>query len=92
MIKEKIKSEQNILIMLAFFSISQGIWENFKQLWLQSNNMNVTQISKILSFASIMCAVILILFANKISLNKIKSVLNFCVLMKIITLIRTIYF
>lgn len=32
---KNIKSENQILIMLAFFSISMGLWENFRQLWLQ---------------------------------------------------------
>lgn len=34
---KKIKDENKILIMLALFSISIGLWENFRQLWLQSN-------------------------------------------------------
>lgn len=30
---KKIKNENQILIMLAFFSISVGLWGNFRQLW-----------------------------------------------------------
>jgi len=41
--KNGIKDETKILIMLAFFSISMGLWNNFRQLWLQSNNMNVSE-------------------------------------------------
>lgn len=37
----KLKKENKILIMLAFYSISLGIWNNFKQLWLQDNNLDV---------------------------------------------------
>ena len=40
----KIKEENKILIMLAFFSISVGLWENFRQLWLQDNNFAITNI------------------------------------------------
>ncbi len=36
---KKIKNENQILIMLAFFSISVGLWGNFRQLWLQDNNL-----------------------------------------------------
>ena len=46
---KKIKDENKILIMLAFFSISRGLWENFRQLWLQDNNFTVTGISNIIS-------------------------------------------
>lgn len=83
---KKIKDENKILIMLAFFSISKGIWENFRQLWLQDNNLNVTQISRILSIAAICCVVALIVFSKKLSLNRIKSVLSFSIIMKAICL------
>lgn len=71
----KLKDENKILVMLAFFSISKGLWENFRQLWLQDNNLDVTQISQILSIASLCCVIALIVFSKKLSLNKIKSVL-----------------
>lgn len=44
-ILNKFKNENKILLMLAFFSISKGLWENFRQLWLQDNNLNATEIS-----------------------------------------------
>lgn len=81
------KVENKILIMLAFFSISKGLWENFKQLWLQDNNMDVTQISGILSIASLCCVIALIIFSQKLSLDKIKSVLSFSFLCKGICLL-----
>lgn len=46
------KKENQILIMLAFFSISIGIWGNFRQLWLQDNGFNISQISIILSLGT----------------------------------------
>lgn len=51
--------------MLAFFSISKGLWENFRQLWLQDNMLNVTQISEILSVASLCCVIVLIILAKR---------------------------
>jgi len=81
------KAENKILIMLAFFSISKGLWENFKQLWLQDNNLNVTQISQILSIASLCCVIALIIFSQKLSLDKIKNVLSFSFLCKGICLL-----
>lgn len=81
------KTENKILIMLAFFSISKGLWENFKQLWLQDNNLDVTQISQILSIASLCCVIALIVFSQKLSLDKIKSVLAFSFFSKAICLL-----
>lgn len=81
------KAENKILIMLAFFSISKGLWENFKQLWLQDNNLDVTQISQILSIASLCCVIALIIFSKKLSLDKIKNVLSFSFLCKGICLL-----
>ena len=81
------KAENKILIMLAFFSISKGLWENFKQLWLQDNNLDVTQISQILSTASLCCVIALIIFSQKLSLDKIKGVLTFSFLAKSICLL-----
>ena len=88
----KLKDENKILIMLAFFSIAKGLWENFRQLWLQDNNLNVTQISQVLSIASLCCVLALIIFSKKLSLNRIKSVLSFSILMKTICLIMLYIF
>lgn len=83
----KLKDENKILVMLAFFSISKGLWEKFRQLWLQDNNLDVTQISQILSIASLCCVIALIVFSKKLSLNKIKSVLSFSIFMKALCLL-----
>lgn len=83
----KIKDENKILIVLAFFSISKGLWENFKQLWLQDNNLDVTQISRILSMASLFCVIALIVFSKRLSLGKVKKVLTFSIFMKMVCLI-----
>lgn len=83
----KLKEENKILVMLTFFSIAKGLWDNFRQLWLQDNNLDVTQISQILSIASLCCVLVLIIFAKKLSLNKIKNVLTFSIFMKSIILL-----
>ena len=60
----KIKSENQILIMLAFFSISMGLWENFRQLWLQDNSFSAINISNIISIGTLI-SVIGIMFVGK---------------------------
>lgn len=58
------KIENQILVMLAFFSISIGLWGNFRQLWLQDNNFSAVQISNIISIGSLF-SVIGIIFVAK---------------------------
>ena len=57
---KKIKNENQILIMLALFSISVGLWGNFRQLWLQDNNFSVTNISNILSIGTLISVIIIV--------------------------------
>lgn len=87
--KEKLKritNENKILIMLAFYSISIGLWENFKQLWLESNNFNVGQISQILSFATLLCAIGILIVGKKLNQNKLKTFLIGTLITKVLNL------
>lgn len=70
---KKIKDENKILIMLAFFSISIGLWENFRQLWMQDNNFSATQISNILSIGTLISVIGVALFGKYIRLDKLKN-------------------
>jgi len=49
--------ERRILLMLAFFSISVGLWENFRQLWLQNNGFSAADVSTIISISTILGAI-----------------------------------
>ena len=69
--------------MLAFFCIGVGLWENFRQLWLQSNNFNVSQISTTLSIASLVSAICIFISSTKIQLSKIKKFISITLLLKI---------
>ena len=86
-ILSKFKNENKILLMLAFFSISKGLWENFRQLWLQDNNLNVTEISQILGTATFCCVIVLIILAKELSLNRIRKIISVSIFIKIISLI-----
>ncbi len=83
----RLKDENKILIMLAFYSISIGIWENFKQLWLQDNSLEVTRISQILSISGLFCILSLILICKGISLKDTKKVIIISLFFKIVNLI-----
>lgn len=84
---KKIKSKNQILIMLALFSISVGLWENFRQLWLQANNFNISQISTTLSMASLVSAICIFMTSIKIQLKKIKKFISITVLIKILVML-----
>ena len=83
---KKIKNENQILIMLAFFSISVGLWGNFRQLWLQDNNFAVTNISNILSIGTLISVIIIALIGKYVKLDKLKNILVIVLLVKFINM------
>lgn len=82
----KIKNENKILIMLAFFSISVGLWGNFRQLWLQDNNFSVTNISNIISIGTLISVIVIAFIGKYISLDKLKNALVIVLLIKFINI------
>lgn len=72
----RIKEENKILVMLAFFSISIGLWTNFKQLWLQDNHLDVARVSQILSISSLFCVITLIIFSREAFFKKYQKSYN----------------
>ena len=82
----KVKKENQILIMLAFFSISVGLWGNFRQLWLEANHFTVTNISNIISFGTFISVIVIVLVEKYINVNKLKSFLTFTLLIKILNM------
>ena len=83
----KVKEENKMLIMLAFFSISVGLWGNFRQLWLQDNNFAVTNISNILSIGTFISCVIIALIGKYVKLDKLKNMLVIVLIVKLINMI-----
>ena len=69
----KIKNENQILIMLAFFSVSVGLWGNFRQLWLQANNFTVTNISNVLSIGTLISVIVIAFIGKYVKLDKLKN-------------------
>lgn len=84
--KIKIQIQNQILIMLAFFSISVGLWGNFRQLWLQSNKFSVTQISHIISVGTFISIVAIILTGKYVKLNKLKKYITYSIGFKVLNL------
>lgn len=88
---KKIKSENRILIMLAFFSISMGLWENFRQLWLQDNNFTVTGISSIISIGTLISVIGIALVGKYIKIDKLKKFLTYALIVKFINILVLLY-
>ena len=84
---KKIKSENQILIMLAFFSISMGLWENFRQLWLQDNNFTITNISNIISIGTLISVLGIMFVGKNIKLEKLKGFVSLALIIKFLNLI-----
>ncbi len=84
---KKIKIENQILIMLAFFSISIGLWENFRQLWLQDNNFSPTNIGNIISIGTLISVFGIMLAGKYIKLNKLKNFIKYALIIKFLNMI-----
>lgn len=81
------KNENKILVILLLFSISIGLWNNFRQLWMQNNGMSPSEISRILSFGTLICVISILIFSKYIKLNKIKGFITIALFIKILNLI-----
>lgn len=81
------KNENKILVMLALFSIAIGLWGNFRQLWLQDNQLGVNQISSILSAGTLFCGIGIFIFTKWFNAIKIKKIISICLILKVVNLI-----
>ncbi len=67
--------ERQILAVTAFFSISTGLWENFRQLWLESNDFSAPEVSNILSLGMFV-GVLIILIVGRVPMARIKNLVT----------------
>lgn len=66
------RTERRILAMLAFFSIAVGLWENFRQLWLQDNGFTANEVSNVISFGTLTSMVGVVLISNFVKAERLK--------------------
>lgn len=79
--------ERQILTMLAFFSISIGLWENFRQLWLQSNGYSVADVSNIISIGTVVGAVGVLFVGKFVKMPQLKKFMTLTLLFRCINLL-----
>lgn len=84
---KKLKQENQILLMLAFISLSMGLWENFRQLWLEDNGFSVMQISQITSIGSLVSVLGILFVSRRITLDKLKGFVSFTIVIKFLNLV-----
>lgn len=82
----KLKEEDILIIVLALMSFSIGIWSNYRQIWLEKNGFNISQISRILSIALICSAVIAFIISLLSSKIKVKSLILESIIFRIISM------
>ena len=81
------KNENKILLMLAFFSISIGLWNNFRQLWLEDNSFSVSNISNIISLGTLISVIAITFIGKYVKLNKLKNTLVVVLILKFINML-----
>lgn len=86
------KNENKILLMLAFFSISIGLWNNFRQLWLEDNSFSVSNISNIISFGTLISVIAIAFIGKYVKLNKLKNTLLIVLLLKFVNMLFLYFF
>lgn len=90
--KTYITNENRLLIILAFMSLSVGIWSRYRQLWLKEAGYLVSEVSKILSVALICSSIlsfIISLFSPKI---RVKHVVALSFILRSFSLIGLLLF
>lgn len=88
---KKLKHENQILGMLAFLSLSIGLWENFRQLWLEDNGFSALQISQITSIGTLASVLGIMFVSQKITLDKLKGFMSFVIVIKFLNLVNLFY-
>lgn len=81
------KNENKILLMLAFFSISIGLWNNFRQLWLEDNSFSGSNISNIISLGTLISVIAIALIGKYVKLNKLKNTLTIVLILKFVNML-----
>lgn len=80
-----------VFLVVIFYALSAGIFLNFQELWLQSNNIDLSTVGLITSSAIFLSIGVIFIFSNYISPNKIKPFLEILLLANTICII-TLYF
>ena len=87
-----LKNEKKLLIVLAFISLSAGMWTKYRQLWLESAGYTIAQISRILSVALICSSVVSFITSFFSSKIKVKNIVVLSFIFKVLSMICLLLF
>lgn len=79
--------ERKILVMLAFFSTSVGLWENFRQLWLQDNGFTASDVSIMTSIGLMLSVVGVIFVGYRLKMRHLKAFMTVILGIKLVDLL-----
>lgn len=80
------RTETKILIMLALFSISVGLWENFRQLWLQENGFTAQEIGNLSAIGTVLSAVAVLFIGKHLKFQHLKVFITLILALKVVNL------
>ena len=86
------KNDSRLLVVLAFVSLSTGIWSKYRQLWLQDAGYSITGISKILSVALICSSVVAFIISIFSSKIRVKDIVALSFIFRILSMIGLLIF
>lgn len=79
------KTEKLLFIFLIFFSLSVGVFSNYRELWLSANMIGAESISRIISIASFITVLVFTFFTIKVPYTKLKMGVTVSLILKMIT-------
>ena len=79
------KNYKLIFLYLAFYGLSVGVWSEFSQLWLNSQNISIANIGLIIAGGSVLTAAIVVV------VTKYTKKINEIIILKFIFLIKFIF-
>lgn len=74
-----------LLIFLSLFGFSIGLFDNYRELWMSTNNLSANSISLIISISNIITVLALIFFTLKISPKKLKNGITITLILEMLT-------
>lgn len=76
--------ERQILAVVAFFSISAGLWENFRQLWLETNSFSAPEVSNILSLGMFIGVAAIMIVGKFVRMQQIKNLITVTIMARLL--------
>jgi len=84
---KKIRNNKSIqlLLFLALFGFSVGLFNNYRELWMSANEIKPISISRIISFSYFITVLVLFFFTIKVTTSKLKYGITISLILKMIT-------